>query len=130
MADSGLAAVIVATGFGVSTHPRALRDAGIEVRALVGRNPEKTLDVPEDLVNPAAEPPPAEFMLTTYDHLHAGGFDLGPYTKLCALLRDRVLGKDTLKDPAAATFADGVAGQRVLDAIRLSSAERCWVDIE
>ncbi|MBW2291379.1 MAG: Gfo/Idh/MocA family oxidoreductase [Deltaproteobacteria bacterium] len=90
----------------------------------------KTLDVPEDLVNPAAEPPPAEFMVTTYDHLHAGGFDLGPYTKLCALLRDRVLGKDTLNDPAPATFADGVAGQKVLDAIRLSSAERRWVDIE
>ena len=90
----------------------------------------KTLDVPEDLVNPAAEPPPAEFMVTTYDHLHAGGFDLGPYTKLCGLLRDRILGKNTSNDPAPATFADGVAGQKVLDAIRRSSAERRWIDID
>jgi hypothetical protein len=34
---------------------------------------------------------------------------------------------DGLEDPAAATFADGVAGQAVLDAIRRSNAERCWV---
>jgi hypothetical protein len=33
-------------------------------------------------------------------------------------------------DPAPATFADGVAGQAVLDAVRRSAAERRWVDIE
>lgn len=88
------------------------------------------LDVPEDLVNPPPDPPPAEFMVTTYDHLHAGGFDLAPYTKLCTLLRERVLGRDIPNDPAPATFADGVAGQKVLDAIRLSATERRWIDIE
>lgn len=90
----------------------------------------KAIDVPEDLVNEAPSPPPAEFMSTTYDHLHAAGFDLAPYTKLCALMRDRILGKDIPDDPAPATFADGVAGQRVLDAIRLSAVERRWVDID
>lgn len=35
-------AVIVGTGFGVFTHLRALRRAGFEVAALVGRDPEKT----------------------------------------------------------------------------------------
>src|SRR5579862_858387 len=35
-------AVVVGTGFGVFTHLRALRNAGIEVRALVGRDPAKT----------------------------------------------------------------------------------------
>ncbi len=88
------------------------------------------LDVPEDLVTTAPKPPPAEFMKTTYDHLHAAGFDLGPYTKLCALMRDRILGKETSNDPAPATFADGVEGQRVLDAIRLSNAEGRWVEIK
>jgi predicted dehydrogenase len=37
-----LGAVVVGTGFGVFTHLRALRNAGIEVRALVGRDPAKT----------------------------------------------------------------------------------------
>lgn len=90
----------------------------------------KTVDVPEDLVNDAPSPPPAEFMSTTYDHLHAAGFDLAPYTKLCTLMRDQILGKEVSNDPAAGTFADGVAGQKVLDAIRLSAAEKRWVDID
>ncbi len=37
-----LGAVIVGTGFGVITHVRAMRDAGFEVLALIGRNPTKT----------------------------------------------------------------------------------------
>ncbi len=40
--SSGLGAAVVGTGFGVITHARALDAAGIEVRALVGRDPEKT----------------------------------------------------------------------------------------
>ena len=35
-------AVIVGTGFGVLTHLRAMRKVGIEVKALVGRDPERT----------------------------------------------------------------------------------------
>jgi predicted dehydrogenase len=94
------------------------------------RSGTRTLEIPEDLETLPAEAPPAQFMHTAYDHLHAAGFDLGPYTKLCELLRDRILGRETPTDPAPATFADGVAGQAVLDAIRKSSAERCWVEIE
>ncbi|HIG71272.1 MAG TPA: Gfo/Idh/MocA family oxidoreductase [Myxococcales bacterium] len=90
----------------------------------------KTLDVPDDLVNDAPSPPPAEFMSTTYDHLHAAGFDLAPYTKLCGIMRDRIQGKQASSDPAPGTFADGYEGQKVLDAIRLSAAERRWVDID
>src|SRR3954466_15368334 len=37
-------AVVVGTGFGVLTHLRAMRGAGIEVLALVGRDPDKTAD--------------------------------------------------------------------------------------
>ena len=40
--DQALGAVVVGTGFGVLTHLRALREAGHEVRALVGRDPERT----------------------------------------------------------------------------------------
>lgn len=89
----------------------------------------RTLEVPEDLRNPPPEPPAADLMVTAYDHLHAAGFDLAPYTKLCAVLRDRILGLDPPADPAPATFADGVAGQAVLDAIRRSSRERRWVEL-
>jgi predicted dehydrogenase len=89
----------------------------------------RTLDVPHDLRTLPASPPPAEFMHTAYDHLHAAGFDIGPYTKLFECMRDRILGKDVAKDPAPATFFDGLAGQRVIDAIRQSSAEKRWVDL-
>jgi len=37
-------AVVVGTGFGCYTHVRALRRAGFEVRALVGRDPDKTAE--------------------------------------------------------------------------------------
>ena len=40
--DRPLGAVVVGTGFGCYTHVRALRHAGIDVRALVGRDPAKT----------------------------------------------------------------------------------------
>ena len=42
-ADRGLGAIVVGTGIGVMTHLPALRAAGFEVRALVGRDPAKTL---------------------------------------------------------------------------------------
>jgi predicted dehydrogenase len=43
MADErALGAVVVGTGFGVLTHLRALRAAGFEIEALVGRDPDKT----------------------------------------------------------------------------------------
>lgn len=37
-------AVVVGTGFGLFTHVRALRDAGFEVRAIVGRNRARTIE--------------------------------------------------------------------------------------
>ncbi len=43
-ATASLGAIIVGTGFGVLTHLRAMRLAGIEVHALVGRDPAKTAD--------------------------------------------------------------------------------------
>ena len=39
---SGLGAVVVGTSFGCLTHVRALRAAGFTIRALVGRDPERT----------------------------------------------------------------------------------------
>lgn len=52
LTEQPMGAVVVGTGFGLFTHVRALRDAGIEVRAIIGRNRERTaeraapLDIP------------------------------------------------------------------------------------
>src|SRR5512144_2215744 len=54
-----MGAVVVGTGFGVLTHLRAMRAAGIDVIALVGRDVAKTqdraarFDVPHALTNVA-----------------------------------------------------------------------------
>ena len=90
---------------------------------------ERTLKTPDDLVNPPPEPPPGELLTTAYDMLHSMGIDLGPYAKLYAAFRARILGEAITGDPTPPTFADGVAVQTVLDAIRQSSREGRWVDI-
>ena len=53
-----------------------------------------------------------DLMVTAYDLMHSMGIDLHPYTRLFAVLRDRILGVEVADDPPAATFADGVAGMR------------------
>jgi len=39
---ASLGAVVVGTGFGCLTHVRALKAAGFDVLAVVGRDPERT----------------------------------------------------------------------------------------
>jgi predicted dehydrogenase len=58
------------------------------------------------------------------------GIDLDPYTRLYGILRDRILGNDVPTDPPVPTFADGVANQAVVDAIREASATRTWRDVD
>lgn len=90
---------------------------------------ERTLDVPEDLRLPPPDPPPAELLSTAYDMLHSMGTDLGPYTRLYEAFRGRILGESVPADPRMPTFEDGVAIQRILDAIRTSSREQRWVPL-
>lgn len=90
----------------------------------------RVLETPSDLINDAPEPPPAEFMKTTYDHLHAAGFDVAPYTKLFSAMTARIADRHAACVPEPGTFADGLAGQKVLDAVRRSSAETRWVEID
>jgi predicted dehydrogenase len=52
MEEIGLA--VIGTGFGCLTHVRAAQAAGLEVRALVGRNPERTADRAKRFSIPAA----------------------------------------------------------------------------
>ena len=44
MTERELGAAVIGTGFGFLTHMRALREAGIRVEALVGRDPKKTAE--------------------------------------------------------------------------------------
>lgn len=81
------------------------------------------LEAPDDLPTVAPEPPPAGLLHTAYDSLHSMGIDLEPYRRLYARLCDQILGRETPLDPVPATFIDGVACQRVLDAARESSAD-------
>jgi predicted dehydrogenase len=76
----------------------------------------RRIPVPGDLA--LAEPPdrsadPRE----RYTHL-----ELGPYTRLAEVLLAGVEGRPPRTPVAPPTFADGVAGMRVLDAIRASAA--------
>lgn len=72
--------IVVGTGFGCFTHVRALRAAGFEVKALVGRDPDKTaerariLDIPIGItsVSEALDVPQAEAVtVATPPHTHA-----------------------------------------------------------
>ncbi len=84
---------------------------------------------PADLASTPPSPPPAELLHTTYDMWHSMGIDLDPYTRLYGILRDRINGLPVPADPLPPTFADGVANQAVVDAIRASSATRTWQDV-
>jgi len=98
---------------------------GEEVWVDTGEGP-RALPTPADLVLGPPDPPPTELLHTAYDMWHSMGIDLGPYTRVFEVLRDRVLGREVADDPAAATFADGVVVQATTDAIRRSAAEATW----
>jgi predicted dehydrogenase len=78
--DGKVGAVVVGTGFGLFTHVRALRDAGFEVRAIVGRDLEKTqkraapLNIPvasNDLAQLLADDPAIQLVtVATPPHAH------------------------------------------------------------
>jgi predicted dehydrogenase len=78
-----------------------------------GRRP---LPVDDDLVLPVATEP-TDDPRHRYTHL-----ELGPYTRLCEALRAGVEGRTPSAAVPVPTFADGVAGTDVLDAIRASAA--------
>ncbi len=78
--NTALGAVVVGTGFGVLTHVRALRGAGFDVVALVGRDPDKTaerarrFDVPHastSLAEALAFDGVAAVTIATPPHTHA-----------------------------------------------------------
>ena len=81
MSTRPIGAVIVGTGFGLFTHSRALREAGFEVRAIVGRDRARTaeraapLGIPlatDSLAEALADPAIKLVTIATPPHAHAG----------------------------------------------------------
>jgi predicted dehydrogenase len=101
---------------------------GDEVWVDDGSGPRQ-IAAPADLAPSAPSPPPSELLHTTYDMWHSMGIDLGPYTRLYGVLRDRIQGIAVPADPLPPTFADGVANQAVVDAIRAASATQTWANV-
>jgi predicted dehydrogenase len=87
------------------------------------------VEVPADLVLGPPVPPPMDLMVTAYDWMHSMGIDRHPYARLFSVLRSRIEGRVVPQDPPAATFADGVAGMLVMDAVRAADAAGGWVPI-
>jgi predicted dehydrogenase len=102
-----------------------------EVWVDTGAGAERVPD-PPDLARVPHNPPPMSLQPAHAEHTkwHTSGRDLAPYTRLFARLRARILGEPVADDPPAATFADGVANQAVLDAARRSAAGGGWVGID
>jgi predicted dehydrogenase len=90
---------------------------------LADRDGTRVVPVGADLPTEAPQPLPRGALHTAYDRMIAHGLDLGPYTCLAAAFRDRVLGLPIADDPRPATFADGVAGMQVVDAVRASARD-------
>lgn len=90
----------------------------------------RTLPVPDDLGPVPAPPLPVGAVTTTYERMTTFGVEYGPYSRLAATFRDRILGRPTgLPEPA--TFADGVAQMAVLDAVRHSAGHGgAWTDVQ
>ena len=92
-------------------------------------NGTREIPTPEDLPLSRPDPPPGDLLTTAYDGLHAFGIEMVPYTRLCEAFRALIEGRAIPDDPRPATFADGLAGMLVLDAIRQSARDKTWVDV-
>jgi predicted dehydrogenase len=92
---------------------------------LADDEPPRPVAVPDDLLLPDP-PPPSD------DPKHAfTTIELPPYTRLAERWRDLIEGRDVDPlAPATPAFRDGLRDQRVIDAVRASSAAGgAWLDV-
>lgn len=82
----------------------------------------ETLEPPKEFQVLPPSPAPSEGLTTGYELAHTMGTDFGPYTRLGEVMLGLIEGRDVSQWPVPATFRDGLACQRISDAIRRSSA--------
>jgi predicted dehydrogenase len=90
----------------------------------------RQIEIPADLADGPPIPPPAELLTTDYERWHATGMQVIPYERLYRVFRAQILGEPFPAQPVAATFADAVAMQALLEAIERSSRENQTVTVE
>ena len=90
---------------------------------------QRTLAPSPELVYAEMPASPNDFVETTYDVLCASANAIAPYTNLYTGVREQIAGGSPTHPTRAATFEDGVIGQRLLDAIRQSSRDGTFVEI-
>ena len=91
----------------------------------------RQVEMPTELVNPPPTPfPVRELIHTEMDRWHTQGVDVAPYAKLFAQMKAKMEGRPMPLPEPAGDFRDAAVGQAVLDAARLSAAERRWVEVE
>lgn len=101
-----------------------------EVWVSDGMHPRK-LDTPADLVYEMPTPFPVTSLIQTeMDRWHTTGFDVPPYRRLFEEMRARIEGHEPKMPERAATFDDAVRVQAILDAVRCSSREGRWLDVD
>jgi predicted dehydrogenase len=105
-----------------------IEGVGSTVR-VADRDGIRTVPIEGDLPTGAADPLPDGALENAYQTMTAHGLDFAPYRRLTELFAARIRGSDIPPDPMPATFVDGVAAMSVLDAIRVSAAERRWVAV-
>jgi predicted dehydrogenase len=96
---------------------------------LADRSGPRRVEVPADLRLPPPSPP-------SDDPRHRfTALEIGPFTALAARFRDDILGRPAPPSPrpthapVPATFADGLATQLVLDAVRQAAARPEWQSV-
>jgi len=107
----------------VGTRGAAWIDGLGDAVSVADESGTRQLPIPDDLRTLPGSAPPRELLTTTYEQMIGHGLDLGPYTRLAEHFRARITGNEPPPGPPPATFADGVADMRVLDAMRRSAAE-------
>jgi predicted dehydrogenase len=90
---------------------------------LADRSGTREVPVPDDLKLPPAPPITADPRHETARWKALVGMELAPYTVLCRALKARILGDSAPSPVGPATFADGLAAMRIIDAARASAAD-------
>ena len=112
------------------THGSAwIRGVGEEV-FIADAAGTRRVPVDEDLQGGEIAPPPEGALESDYERMTGLGLDIPPYTRLARTFRAEIEGEPPPTRSAPARFADGVAALRVLEAIRRSDRDHCWVDVD